>query len=67
MSGQDLMRMARECRPDLKVLFASGYSEQFIAGRGGADHNIPLLSKPYRKQQLAEAIRKALDGPGPSA
>jgi len=67
MSGQDLMRTARERRPDLKVLFASGYSEQFIAGRGVADHGIPLLSKPYRKQQLAQAIRKALDGPGPSA
>src|SRR5215216_5338584 len=61
MNGQDLFRKAREHRPDLKVLFTSGYSEQFIKGRGNTEPSGPLLGKPYRKQNLAGAIRSALD------
>jgi len=60
-SGQDLLREAREYRPDLKALFTSGYSERIIEERGGPDRSIPLLAKPYRRQTLAEAIRHALD------
>jgi PAS domain S-box-containing protein len=62
MSGQDLAGRARELRPDLKVLFTSGYSEHFIAARGDATPDGPLLNKPYRKQRLAEAVRRVLDG-----
>ena len=62
MNGQDLLREARLHRPDLKVLFTSGYSASFIAARGQADETVPLLGKPYRKQKLAEAIRTVLDG-----
>lgn len=62
LSGQDLLRLAREQRPGLKVLFTSGYSEHFIDGRGDIEQIAPLLSKPYRRQNLAIAIRSALDG-----
>jgi CheY-like chemotaxis protein len=62
MNGQDLLREARLHRPDLKVLFTSGYSASFIAARGQADETVPLLGKPYRKQKLAEVIRTVLDG-----
>jgi PAS domain S-box-containing protein len=62
MSGQELLRQAREHRPGLKALFTSGYSASFIAARGEADETVPLLGKPYRKQKLAEAIRTVLDG-----
>ena len=62
MGGQDLLRKAREQRPGLKGLFASGYSENFIKGPGEADQDAPLLNKPYRKQKLAAAIRGVLDG-----
>jgi PAS domain S-box-containing protein len=66
MSGQDLLRAARELRPSLKALFTSGYSEPFLKDREGIDGNVPLLGKPYRRQKLAAAIRSALDaGPGP--
>jgi CheY-like chemotaxis protein len=61
MSGVDLLRKAREYRPDLKALFTSGYSEHFIEGRGNGDRSVPLLSKPYRRDKLAEAIRGVLD------
>jgi PAS domain S-box-containing protein len=61
ISGQDLLHMARQCRPDLKAIFTSGYSEQFIRGHDAADTSVPLLPKPYRRQQLIDVIRKVLD------
>ena len=56
MSGLELIRAARELRPDLKVLLTSGYSEQFVRPSG-----VRLLGKPYRRDKLATAIRAALD------
>jgi CheY-like chemotaxis protein len=61
MTGADLARQALQCRPGLKVLYASGYSEHFIGGRDELDGTIALLNKPYRKQGLATAVRDALD------
>jgi signal transduction histidine kinase len=61
MTGYELAGLARECRPALKVLFTSGYTAigagQDTDGRSGG----PLLSKPYRKRDLAHFIRAALD------
>src|SRR5262245_42561802 len=62
MNGQDLLHKAREQRPGLKALFTSGYSAPALQARGTADHGVPLLGKPYRKQKLAETIRAVLDG-----
>ena len=62
MSGQDLLHKAREKRPDLRALFTSGYSEPFLRGRSDLNRDVPMIGKPYRKQQLAIAVRAALDG-----
>jgi len=61
IDGQELLRRARVLRPGLKALFTSGYSEQFIKSRGPTKAGVPLLSKPYRTQKLAEAVRSALE------
>ena len=61
VSGQDLQRWVRERRPEVKVLFTSGYSEHLFKGRGDAEPSAPLLNKPYRRQNLAAAVRSALD------
>ena len=63
IDGQELLRRAREVRPGLKALFASGYSEQFLKGRGPGEAGVPLLNKPYRTRALAEAVRNVLDNP----
>jgi PAS domain S-box-containing protein len=63
MSGQELLHLARENRPGLKAIFTSGYSETFLKGREATDQNVPLLSKPYRKQKLLELVRRVLDAP----
>ena len=61
INGQELLRRARELHPDLKAMFTSGYSEQFLQDRSSAEVTVPLLNKPYRKRALAEAIRGVLD------
>jgi PAS domain S-box-containing protein len=61
ISGQELLRRAREQRPHLKAIFASGYSETFVNGGGASAPGVPLLNKPYRKQSMAELVRKVLD------
>jgi CheY-like chemotaxis protein len=64
MTGLDLLRAARERRPELKVLLTSGYPAQVIEQRGVLQLDAPLVSKPYRKRGLAIALRRALaEGP----
>ena len=62
MNGQQLAEAAREKHPSLKVLYTSGYAEAGIVRKGGFEPDHNLLNKPYRRAQLAAAIRKVLDG-----
>ena len=56
MSGFELAEAARHLRPDLKVLFTSGYA----IGLGEQDE-CHLLHKPYDRHELAHALRSSLD------
>jgi len=60
MTGYELARQARALRPELRVLFTSGYTE-LAAASGQPAATGPLLSKPYRKADLARALRAVLD------
>lgn len=60
MTGYQLADELRAERPGLKVLFTSGYTE-LAASSGSAARSDPLLSKPYRKQDLGRAVRTVLD------
>jgi two-component system cell cycle sensor histidine kinase/response regulator CckA len=61
MDGPQLVRALRLGRPDLPVLFVSGYS-QVTAGSLGLDEpRTALLSKPFNQAELASAARKVLD------
>jgi CheY-like chemotaxis protein len=59
-SGIDLAREAAARRPSLKVLLTSGFPDLHFNDNAGRSLAWPLLSKPYRKMELARAIRKAL-------
>ncbi len=59
MSGFDLVKQAREFVPQLKVLLTTGYAAE--TDRMLADVRDPILKKPYKKQQLAEALREVLE------
>jgi signal transduction histidine kinase len=58
LSGLDTLRLARRTRPDLKVLFASGYADLSRFGANLASHS--LLKKPFKLETLAEAVQTAL-------
>ncbi|MDS4068466.1 MAG: ATP-binding protein [Candidatus Competibacter sp.] len=60
-SGVDLARQALRFRPDLKILFVSGYAEAHLSRFQDRPEGSDLLDKPYRKAQLAEKLRALLD------
>ncbi len=49
--------------PGIKVLYMSGYTEDAIMHHGRLDADAELLQKPFRRADLAQAVRKVLDGP----
>ena len=51
---------ARELYPGVKILFTSGYTENAVIHNGQLDGNVELISKPYRREQLARRLRKLL-------
>ena len=65
-NGRELARRARQRWPRIKVVFTSGFSEARLNGDAGPlAACTPLLSKPYRKEELASAAREALDRGSP--
>ena len=62
MSGRELADEVARLRPGVKVLYTSGYTDNAIVHHGKLDDGVLLLTKPYRRNQLAEMIRKALGG-----
>jgi CheY-like chemotaxis protein len=60
MNGRELSDEVMKRRPDTKVLYTSGYTDSAIIHHGRLDEGVLLLSKPYRKSQLAGMVRKAL-------
>src|SRR5690606_175676 len=57
LDGAQLAERARALRPGLRVLFTSGYAENALVHKGRLDPGVQLLSKPYRRQQLAAKVR----------
>ena len=60
MSGVDLVDEARQRRPDLKVLFTSGYTDDAIIDRGRIGSDVELIEKPCDKAILARKIHSIL-------
>src|SRR6185369_12853606 len=53
MSGRELADKVLKLRPGIKVLYTSGYTDNAIVHQGRLDPGVLLLTKPYRKSQLA--------------
>ncbi len=60
MNGQELAEQLSAARPDMKVLFVSGYSDNDIGDHGVIDARIDLLQKPFTPQTLARKIRDVI-------
>lgn len=63
MSGRQLCERAMELRPDLRVLFMTGYTRNAIVHNGVLDPDARLLTKPFTLSMLASKVREVLDRP----
>ena len=61
MNGKDLYDQLRTIRPNLKVLFMSGYPREVIGRHGVLDPHVHFVQKPFSQPVLAAKLREALD------
>ena len=61
-SGQQLAESLAAYRPEMKVLYMSGYTADLIADHGVLESSIVLLEKPFTKEALLNRVRRVLDG-----
>jgi PAS domain S-box-containing protein len=62
MTGAQVAEQARAQRPDLKVLFTTGYARNAIIHHGRLDKGVRLITKPFASGELAAKVRDILDG-----
>ena len=60
MNGRKLAEEALRVRPDLKVLYATGYTRNAIVHNGTLDQGVELIMKPYTLEALAEKVARVL-------
>lgn len=61
MSGLELADQLRKRKPDLKLIFTTGFAEESILQRGREHSPGPLLPKPFTPEHLAQKVREILD------
>jgi len=59
--GPELARRARELRPDIDVLFTTGYAESHVLNGVSGISSSDVIHKPYRNEELALRVRIVLD------
>jgi CheY-like chemotaxis protein len=63
MNGSQLVEKVLEARPDIRVLFMSGYTDDEVMRRGVIDGQTAFLQKPFTPDLLAFKVREVLDVP----
>ena len=61
MNGRELAQRISEIRPNTKVLYMSGYTENVIGHNGTLDADVRLLQKPFTLRDLKNTVREVLD------
>ncbi len=61
VNGRQFADQARALRPELPVLYTTGYTRNAIVHDGRLDADVRLLSKPYTRDSLARAVRRLID------
>ncbi|HSJ03475.1 MAG TPA: PAS domain S-box protein, partial [Verrucomicrobium sp.] len=63
LSGKDLADLLRNARPDIRVLFTSGYSVELLNRTSSLSEDVWFLPKPFTTQKLAHMVRECLNAP----
>ena len=61
MNGRELSAKLQPLRPEMKVLFLSGYTSEIISNHGVIDEGIHFLQKPFSFEELTSKVREVLD------
>jgi CheY-like chemotaxis protein len=61
MNGRQVADAARALRPDLKVLFVTGYAENAVIRNGHLDRGMEVITKPFSTTALSGRIRDLID------
>ena len=65
MNGRELANKLSPTRPEMRILYMSGYTENHIGHNGTLDEGITLLQKPFTLSALRTKVREMLDTPLP--
>jgi len=65
LNGKALADEVKRRWPTVEIVFMSGYTDNALVHRGEIDAGVRLLNKPFRKSDLAQILRQALDEPHP--
>jgi two-component system, cell cycle sensor histidine kinase and response regulator CckA len=63
MSGPELARRLACMRPEMRVLYMSGYSDDTLIRQRAIEHGAAFLQKPFTPKVLAHRVREVLDAP----
>ncbi len=65
ISGPEIARQARELRPELRVLYMSGFTDETLTQHGLSSLEPDLLAKPFSSSTVLARVRQRLDDPTP--
>lgn len=62
MNGRQVADAARSDRPDLKVMFITGYAENAVLSHGHLDHGMHIVTKPFNMEDFTRRVRAIVSG-----